>query len=243
MAIDFTLPPDVEDVRNRVRDFMHEHVKPREAAALAAASQTAFASDNPKMDAELRHVEHEWARIKYQVADEDAQLAQMKALADEAAKICKRYGGRAEPLVWSGIVVSTEAGMAGTFSALGLADDARDFLEQAGKINPTVLDGAVPTSLGALYYLVPGFPLSFGDDDKARTYLEKGLAMNPDGLDSNFFYGDFLFRQDDYKNAETVLEHALKAPVNHDRPVWDAGRRAEIQTLLQRIKTKSASAS
>ena len=213
------------------------------AVALVAGALAARASDDPKMDADLRHVEQEWARIKYQVADEDAQLSQMETLAKQTAKICKRYQGRAEPLAWDGIVTSTEAGFAGTFAALDLARDARKMLEQAAKIDPAVLNGAVPTSLGALYYLVPGFPLGFGDDDKAREYLEEGLAMNPDGLDSNFFYGDFLFSQDDYKDAATVLEHGLQAPVSHDRPVWDAGRRAEIRALLDKIKAKLASAS
>src|SRR4051812_31720285 len=34
MAIDFSFPPDVEDVRMKVRSFLEEHVKPREKAAL-----------------------------------------------------------------------------------------------------------------------------------------------------------------------------------------------------------------
>jgi len=34
MAIDFTLSPEVEDVRNRVREFMQQEVKPRESKAL-----------------------------------------------------------------------------------------------------------------------------------------------------------------------------------------------------------------
>lgn len=203
----------------------------------------ARASDNPAMGADIRHLEQEWARIKYQVKDEDAQLNQLEALAKEAAVIGERYPGRAEPLVWNGVITSTEAGLASSFSALGLAKAARTMFEQAGQIDPKVLDGAVPTSLGSLYYLVPGFPLGFGDDDKARSYLEQGVAMSPDGLDSNFFYGDFLFGQGEYEKAEHVLNHALLAPAHPDRPVWDAGRRTEIRALLGKIKEKLASAS
>ena len=50
------------------------------------------------------------------------------------------------------------------------------------------MDGAAYTSLGALYYQVPGWPLGFGDDAAARTMLRKGLAIDPDGIDAN--YGD-----------------------------------------------------
>lgn len=211
------------------------------AVAVSAGAAQANASDNPKMDADIRALEHDWARIKYQVTDEDAQYTQLQALAKEAAALCLRYEGRAEPLVWDGIITSTEAGVAGTFSALGLAKDARAMLEKAGKIDPNVLHGAVPTSLGALYYLVPGFPLGFGDDDTAQKYLERGLAMNPNGLDSNYFYGDFLYRQGELESAVTVLKHALRTPVNADRPVWDAGRRRDIRTLLDKVNEKLAS--
>ena len=40
MAIDFTLPPDVEEVRDRVRDFLTREVAPRESAALDGDDRT-----------------------------------------------------------------------------------------------------------------------------------------------------------------------------------------------------------
>jgi len=38
-----------------------------------------------------------------------------------------------------------------------------------------------------------------------------------------------------------VLEHALTAPAVADRPVFDAGRRAEIRTLLTVAERKTSS--
>lgn len=200
-----------------------------------------LAADPTSMDAELRHIELEWARIKYQVKGEDAQESQMRSLAEEAAKIVERHPDRAEPLIWDGVVVSSEAGLAGPFSALGLAKQAREMFEKAGRLDFRALDGAVPTSLGALYYMVPGFPLGFGDNDKARDYLRQGVEISPIGLDSNYFYGDFLFREGEYGQAALILERGLSAPVDPERPVWDAGRRAEIQTLLDKVEKKLAS--
>jgi Tfp pilus assembly protein PilF len=48
---------------------------------------------------------------------------------------------------------------------------------------------------GALYYQVPGWPIGFGDKDKANELLKKALALNPDGIDPNYFYGDFLLKE------------------------------------------------
>ncbi|OIQ95089.1 tetratricopeptide repeat protein [mine drainage metagenome] len=207
--------------------------------AAAGAAQPGAA--DPALTASIVQIEHQWAHITYEVKDGDAQYAQYKALAAQASALAARYPQNAEPLVWQGVVTSTEAGVAGSFSALGLAKEARDLFQKAGRIDMRALHGAIPTSLGSLYYLVPGFPLGFGDDDKARQYLQQGLAMDPNGLDSNYFYGDFLYRQEDYAQARAVLSHALRAPVTADRPVWDAGRRRQIRDLLAKVNSKLAS--
>ena len=41
--------------------------------------------------------------------------------------------------------------------------------------NPAALDAGAPTSLGVLYYRVPGFPFGFGDNDKARQLLAQAV--------------------------------------------------------------------
>ena len=211
------------------------------ATALVARADAPASTAAPSMDADLRHLEHAWAHIVYEVKDSGQQLDQIDALSKEAAGVVQRYPGRAEPLIWDGIITSEEAAIASVFTALGYAEDARSLFERAQKIDPKALNGAVPMSLGTLYYRVPGFPVAFGDNDKARNYLEQGLAQNPDGLDSNYFYGDFLLEQGDYSKAKQVLEHGLLAPANPDRPVWDNGRRAEIRALLAKATAKLAS--
>lgn len=210
-------------------------------AAVLSQTAPAFASDNPAMDQELAHLEHEWARIVYQVADSGDKSDQIEALATEAAAVVQRYPNRAEPLIWDGIITSEEAAQASMFSALGYAENARDLFFAAQKIDPNALKGAIPMSLGTLYYRVPGSPVGFGDDDKARAYLEQAIAMDPDGLDANYFYGDFLMEQDEYAKARDVLTHGLAAPNNPDRPVWDAGRRSEIRALLAKANEELAS--
>lgn len=201
----------------------------------------AWASDNSAMDNDVKHLEHEWARIVYQVKDHDQQLEQIDALNKEAATIVQRYPNRAEPLIWNGIISSEEAAIASVFTALGWAKDARALFERAEKLDPKALDGAVPMSLGTLYYRVPGFPVGFGDNDEARKYLEQAMILNPDGLDSNYFYGDFLLEQGDYAKAKQVLSHGLEAAPSPDRPVWDQGRRAEMRELLAKTNAKLAS--
>lgn len=206
------------------------------AAILAAAALAA----NPALaavDEDVAKLQHEWERIKYQTAQAE-QEKEFERLAGEAEKAISRNPNRAEPLIWHGIIEASQAGAKGGLGALSLVKDAKKSFERALEINPDALAGSAYTSLGSLYYQVPGWPLGFGDDRKALEFLKKGLAVNPDGIDPNFFYGDFLYRSGDLDNAERALRKALAAPARSGRKLADEGRRKEISQLLEKIAEK-----
>ena len=108
-------------------------------------------------------------------------------------------------------------------------------MEQSIEIDPTALLGSAYTSLGSLYYQVPGWPIGFGSDKKAKEFLAKSLEINPDGIDSNFFNADFLIEQNKKAEAKVLLEHALEASPRPGREVADNGRRQEIRALLDKL--------
>ena len=61
MSIDFTLPPDVEETRRRVREFMDEVVRPAEEKLYANAPDgEPDRSDIVRTIIELRQKAHEW---------------------------------------------------------------------------------------------------------------------------------------------------------------------------------------
>jgi len=186
------------------------------------------------MRAELAQIQQRWAQIQYQLPEDDKEKA-FEALAKEAETFVADYPGRAEPLIWQGIVLSTYAGAKGGLGALGLVKEARASLEAALKIAPEALDGSAYTSLGSLYYQVPGWPLGFGDDEMSRKYLQKSLAINPDGIDANYFFGDFLAQQNESQRARVYLEKVLAAPSRPGREVADAGRKAEAKARLDSL--------
>ena len=83
---------------------------------------------------------------------------------------------------------------------------------------------------------MPGWPLGFGDDDTARTMLRKGLAIDPDGIDANYFYADFLVETGEPQKALAHLEKVMQAAPRAGRQIADEGRRAEISALLAKVK-------
>ena len=186
---------------------------------------------------ELAPLQQRWAEVQYQTP-EKARADAFEQLAGEAEQLVQRHADAAEPLIWQGIILSTWAGAKGGLGALALCKQARQSLEAAIKINPAALDGSAYTSLGSLYYQVPGWPVGFGDDDKAEELLKKALALAPDGIDANFFYGDYLMDQGRYGEAIAVLEHAAAAAPRPGRELADQGRQAEIQAKLAKARAK-----
>ena len=190
------------------------------------------------LDDDVRALQREWEEIKYRKPAADQEKA-FEALSKTAGTVRAKYADRAEADIWYGIIVSSYAGAKGGIGALSLAKDARQAFEHALAVDPKALAGSAYTSLGSLYYQVPGWPIGFGDDKKARELLETALQLNPDGIDPNYFYGDYLYRKGDYANAKRVLERALKAPARPDRPLADEGRKKEIEDLLAKMRDKS----
>lgn len=202
---------------------------------LAVALLPPVASGVAALDAELLALEQDWAAVYYE-APRESQPAGFEQLAQRADALAIRHPQRAEPLVWAGIVRSCHAGVVRGRDALRLARQAREQFERALRQDPTALRGAAYTGLGTLYYRVPGFPLAFGDDDKAGELLEQAIALDPDGLDVNFFYGEWLAKQGRHRQALTRLERAERAAPRPGLERADRGRQAEVAALVARIQ-------
>ena len=68
--------------------------------------------------------------------------------------------------------------------------------------------------------------------------LQKALALNPRGIDPNFFYGEYLVETKQPEQAVAYLDRALQAPARPGRQVSDSGRREEVRALLEKITAK-----
>lgn len=205
-------------------------------AALLALVPPALAL-SPSAHTQLVALQGRWAEINYQLPTSEREAA-FAELAEKAGQIVAGEPDAAELRIWHGIILSTWAGAKGGLGALDLVKAAKAELERALALDAAALDGSAYTSLGSLYYQVPGWPLGFGDDEQAEAMLRKALALNPDGIDPNYFYGDFLHREGRHAEAKVALEKALAAPDRPGRESADAGRRAEARALLKQVQAQ-----
>jgi len=195
-----------------------------------------------ELNQSILDLQHQWAKANYQIADSRKEAA-FKALVEKAAALTAANPDRAEPKIWEAIIRAGYAGSMGgissMFSAMPQMKQGRDLLLAAEKINPTAMNGAVYTTLGSFYYMVPGGFIGFGDKDKALKYLNKALEIAPDDMDANYFTGDFWMEKKKYKKAIPYLEKAISLPDVDSRPVYSKGRRAEATEKLARARKKA----
>ncbi len=189
------------------------------------------------LNQDITRLQHRWAEVNYQL-HEKTKLAAFETLMADAEKVVANYPNAAEGWIWQGIIKSTYAGAKGGLGALSLAKASKKDLERALSIEPEALNGSAYTSLGTLYFNVPGWPIGFGNDKKAEELLRKALAINPNGIDSNYFFGDYLIQEKRFQEAKVYLLKAQKAAPRPNRPLADAGRQKEIANALATIEKK-----
>lgn len=210
------------------------------AAFVALAVSTAIApqpASAAPVDDAVRELQHDWETIRYKMPASERER-RFADLAGKAHRVSETFQGRAEPLIWEGIIVSSLAGEKGGLGALGMVKQAKALYEQAIQIDGNALEGSAYNSLGVLYYKVPGWPVGFGDKKKANALLQKALAINPNGIDPNFFFGEYLAENGEPDQAVAFLEKALQAPPRPGRQIADAGRRDEARQLLEKLKSR-----
>ena len=206
------------------------------ALLLTALSPFTWAMDAVDQQ-RLNEIQTRWAHIQYNLPEEQRTQA-FEQLATQATAFTHDRPQAAEAWIWSGIVTSSWAGAQGGLGALSKVKAAKVDLEKALALDPQALQGSAYTSLAALYDRVPGWPIGFGDADKADALLKQALQLNPAGIDSLYFWGDHLYRQKRYGEAREALQKALLAAPRPGRETADAGRRKEIEGVLADINQK-----
>ena len=188
----------------------------------------------------LKNIEAEWASIYYSTPKSQQGPAYVQLL-DKTVNLVRQYPDAAEPIFWQAVVKATYADQQDAFSALNAIHEARDLLIKAIKINPETMSGSAYVTLGTLYYMVPKWPISFGDDDAAQQMLETALKINPDGIDSNYFYGEFLLLHNKPGDAAIYFERASAAPARSEQLYADNRLKAEARLALKNAQNRKIS--
>jgi len=203
-------------------------------ASLLAIGSPAQAAD------EAAGFPQRWDQIKYGTPDKVNRVSGYKRLIADAKADAAKHPGKPFPKVWAAIALASLAGEDGGLGALGKVKEAKAYLEAALAQRPKKeLATSIHTTLGSLYYQVPGWPIGFGDDDKAVQHLNRALALSPKGLDAHFWMASYLWEEtNNYSEAAEHFKMAMEAPNRPGRELADKGRKEEARKLLAEVKKK-----
>lgn len=182
----------------------------------------------------LKQIEIAWATAYYELPT-DKQAIVYSSLLNKLATLDKKHPHDAGILYWQALIKAANAEHQNPLAALDQIHEVRDLLNQSIAINPKIMNGAAYVMLGTLYDKVPHWPIAFGDEATAKKMLEMALAIAPNGVESNYFYGAFLRDHDQVQAAESYFKKALDAPVRVEQPYPETQLKYKAQTALKEI--------
>lgn len=189
-----------------------------------------------------REIQAEWARVFYEAPRETHAEAYGKLLIKIRA-LKAQHPSRAEPLVVEAIILCTYSAQVLGLDTLEMLEEAKDLLKASIRIDPHALEGGAYVTLGNLYRRLPGWPILYGDKKLAKEYLSTGARLFPEGIDTNYFLGDFLMEEGELAKALPYLEKAAAAPIRPSLKVSDEQVHLEASEALTEARAGKPRAS
>lgn len=184
---------------------------------------------------ELNHIELQWAKTYYQQPKNKQPVVYLELL-NKLQQLHNSQPNNAEVLYWQGLIKASNAEHQNPVAALEAIHEVRDLLTKAVAMQPNVMNGAAYVVLGTLYDKAPQWPIAFGDEQKAKEMLETALKIHPDGVESNYFYGEFLLDHDQEQAASEYFKKALSAQVREEQPFPEEQLKHKAKIALANLK-------
>lgn len=178
----------------------------------------------------------DWADVKYGNLEDDKKKAELIKLETKLDTLIAKEPKNVNAKIVLATVKSTHASLIGGISALPHVKSAKSLFEDAIKIDAKAMDGQAHAILGALYYGVPGWPIAFGDDDKAEEHIQKALQIAPNSIDANFFMGDYWLEDSEYKKAKQALEKTLTLKPRTSHAAYTAADKGRLEEAKAKLK-------
>ena len=197
------------------------------AMALSCFCMLSWSSD-------LEQTIADWEVANFTLEDK-AQKVAFDALLERAHGLRSNPLATAKDFLWAGIIESSYAGEIGGLSALGHAKQAKKDFESALRGGDPEVSAAALASLGTLHSKVPGWPIGFGNDKKAKKFFEDAEQSGASSLDFYMMYAEYALSKGMKEKALSLLQASEQVMPRPDRQITDAARIAERVAYYERL--------
>ena len=119
-------------------------------------------------------------------------------------------------LFWKAAAIGKVAEDGGVLNALGLVRSMEELLLKVVMLDETYENAGAHRALGRIYHLLPGFPISFGNNQKALMHLRRAYELFPMDVITRAFYADLLYDEGQKKEARYHADFVLSASIHQE---------------------------
>ena len=182
-------------------------------------------------------IQEQWDIVKFKLEDapKAVRIEKLEELDSKTDKLLKQYPRSAEMWALSGIIKATKADLYRNWRSFRLLQSSKERFETSMKINKKALNAAANSSLAALYYKTPMWPLGFKNYSKAEKMLKDSLAMYPKDVEANYFYADYLIQIGQKEKAQPYFKYAVDYPIRKNRYEADLVRKVRLAEMYNSV--------
>ena len=177
--------------------------RPALLSTIAWIKQLALNTRSSKVTAEL-------ARLKFANAEVETEKSKRIELykgcivtADKALAINANEVGA---LYWKAVAIGKLSEESGILNALRMTRPMEQLFLRVIALDENFDSAGAHKALGRMYYKLPGFPISFGNKEKALFHLKRAHTLFPNDIITRAFYAEVLL---DMGRVQEAREHAI----------------------------------
>lgn len=169
----------------------------RESAAIAELSRLEF------MQAQLERDKNRRAQL----------FENCIAVADRALTL---DANDVRGLFWKAAAMGKMAEDSGILNALRMLRPMESLLLKAVVLDEQYENAGAHRALGRMYHKLPGFPISFGSNQKALAHLKRAHELFPRDIITRAFYAELLYDTGKREEARRHADFVLATPVDEE---------------------------
>lgn len=158
-----------------------------------------------------------WSYYVWQKATPKNRLADVAKLAMRFAKQATELNPNgAEGWFWYGASVGFYGLSKGPLESVQLVPEVEKSFLKSQKLDAKYYQGAAERNLARLYMMLPGPPISIGNDAKAKQLLDASLAKYPNFSLTYIYLADWHWKRGEFEKSLEVIDRIGKLPMTDE---------------------------
>ncbi|MDR4517677.1 MAG: TRAP transporter TatT component family protein [Nitrosomonas sp.] len=184
--------------------------RPALLSTIAWIKQLALSTRSSTVLAELARLKFANAEVETEKSTRIELYKECIVTADMALAINK---DEVRALYWKAVAMGKSSEESGIVNALRMTRPMEQLFLRVIELDEHYDNAGAHKALGRMYYKLPGFPISFGNKEKALFHLKRAHTLFPNDIITRAFYAEVLLDMGRVQEARKHAEFILGFPV------------------------------